>query len=83
MAKTIPLPGEKLSPKAASKPGKIAVKKATASAIREALGVTRSEAEIGASAIRSVRRASALTKDAASKTVSQKKRTPPRPAATR
>ena len=68
---------KKPSPKAAPKPDKIAVKPASASAIRESLGVTRSEAKVGAAAIRSVR-ASALNKGAAPKTVKQKKRTPSR-----
>jgi hypothetical protein len=69
-------------PKAAQKTGKIAVEKASASAIRESLGVTRSEAQVGTKAIRMVR-ASALTKGAASKTVKRKKPTPSRPTATR
>jgi len=69
-------------PRVAHKTGRIVVEKATASAIRESLGVTRSEAKAGASAIRIVR-ASALAKGSAPKTVKQKKRTPSRPMSTR
>jgi len=65
------------------KTGKIVVEtKATASAIREALGVTPSEAKVGASALRTVR-AAALSKGAAAKTVKQQKTTASRPKATR
>jgi hypothetical protein len=74
---TTPHGAKKASSTATSRPGKIKIAgpKATASAIRESLGVTPAEAKAGSLAIRSVR-ASALAKGAAPKTVKQKKSAP-------
>ncbi|HZF10515.1 MAG TPA: type II toxin-antitoxin system prevent-host-death family antitoxin [Thermoanaerobaculia bacterium] len=62
---------------ATRKTGKIVLEKASASAIRESLGVTPSEARAGAFAIRSVR-AAALAKGATAKTMKQREPTPSR-----